>query len=343
MSDFNQQENNHIPKKLLLVLLLLLIAKFTLSAIVPKDKPLQASDLTTDSILTAVNRERSLRNLVLLNTNSKLTSAAQSKADDMQARHYFAHVDPDGHYIWDKIVAAGYSPYSQLGENLAIEFYDTESLMAAWMNSPTHRANVLQEGFRDQGMGLTFGDTSLNQYHSAVANTFGTLAVTNKPSRTETPPAQTTTPPKTTTKPPVQTTPPAQTKPEPPITTTATPSTSPVQTLDKEPIKIRGEEQLAQNNPDSNFAVPGKQEKPAATSSQNSATNKPAGPVGSLESYDYKTNRYLILVCGVVLLMLMLSNIKDAVEKKLGHLDKKINNLVLLLISIFVIGFLYWL
>ena len=124
--------------------------------------------------------------------------AAQSKTDDMQARHYFAHVDPDGHYIWDKIVADGYTPYLELGENLAIEFYDTDSLISAWMNSPEHRANILNDGFQDQGMGLTFGNPATGQYHSAIANTFGTLApaAKAKPAQTAFPASADDPPPK---------------------------------------------------------------------------------------------------------------------------------------------------
>src|SRR5208337_2857559 len=62
------------------------------------------------------------------------------------------------------------------GENLAIEFYDTDSLVSAWMNSPEHRANILNAGFQDQGMGLALGNPADGQYYSAITNTFGTLA-----------------------------------------------------------------------------------------------------------------------------------------------------------------------
>jgi len=144
------------PHTVGLLLVFFLTVKLFLTIATPISRPL-ASDLTTDNILQAVNQQRSLRNLTTLNLNGKLAMAAQSKTDDMQARHYFAHVDPDGHYIWDKIVADGYTPYLELGENLAIEFYDTQSLVSAWMNSPEHRANILNDGFQDQGMGLTFG------------------------------------------------------------------------------------------------------------------------------------------------------------------------------------------
>src|SRR6185295_6364599 len=105
--------------------------------------------------------------------------------------------------------------YLQLGENLAIEFYDTDSLVSAWMNSPTHRDNILQEGFKDQGMALTFGDSAQGQYHSAIANTFGTLAFSAQPKTASATPA-----PKTVKKSPpatlgVDKTPPPQPAPKP--------------------------------------------------------------------------------------------------------------------------------
>lgn len=137
--------------------------------------PIEASDLTVENILAGVNKERSERNLVTLSTNNLLASAADFKARDMIARKYFAHVDPDGQYIWPKIASLGYAPYSMLGENLAIEFYSTDSLVRAWMDSPTHRANVLQGGFRDQGVGLAFGNVQNGEYGTSISNTFGTL------------------------------------------------------------------------------------------------------------------------------------------------------------------------
>jgi hypothetical protein len=153
-----------------------------------------ASDITTGNLTNAVNRERTQRNIPGLAYNSKLAVAADSKARDMIARKYFAHVDPDGHYIWDKIVANGYYPYTILGENLAIDFGDTEGLVAAWIDSPTHRANLLNPSFKDQGMGVSLGDTNNGEYSVAVANTFGAQPAPNQtPQKVTTstpPPAQ---------------------------------------------------------------------------------------------------------------------------------------------------------
>lgn len=332
------------PNTLGLLLLAFLAVKVFIALVIPQNGISQASDLTTGNILNAVNQQRSLRDLTTLNTNNKLTWAAQSKCDDMQARHYFAHVDPDGHYIWDKIVAAGYTPYLELGENIAIEFYDTDSLINAWMNSPEHRANILNDGFRDQGMGLAFGNSAAGQYHSVIDNTFGTLAPVPKP-KTPAVPAST---PAATPKP----VSPAL-KPQTlglqqaPATTTAqsqTPSPAPATPSPlAQPVLPRAGQEFAQNNPQSNFSV---SSQPAASSTSSTSFQTSLPVIGSLNSSalaGYQANRYLVLFAGVILLFLMLSDIQKHVQKKLGHLDKKFNNLIVLIISLVVIAFMYWL
>ncbi len=304
-------------------LALLVLLKINLSLLFPSH-PTLASDLSLQNILNAVNEQRALRNLVTLNTNSKLSYAGQSKANDMQARHYFSHTDPDGKYIWDKIVAAGYTPYAQLGENLAIEFYDTESLIAAWMNSPTHRANILQEGFKDQGMGLAFGDSAVGQYHSAIANTFGALA--SAPQQKAPPPA------------PRAIVPPSP-APVPPVIPPAPPTPLPPPTP-KEPLPLRGEP-LAINNPPPNFSVPDQSRDNPTTST--SPTKAVVGTENQIESNTYKSNRYLILILGTALLLFLLHDLKQVAEQKFKqHFDKKTNNLLVLVIALIVIAYMYW-
>jgi uncharacterized protein YkwD len=350
------------PHTVGLLLVFFLAVKVLLTLITPASRPL-ASDLTTDNILQAVNQQRSLRNLTTLNSNGKLAMAAQSKTDDMQARHYFAHVDPDGHYIWDKIVADGYTPYLELGENLAIEFYDTQSLVSAWMNSPEHRANILNDGFQDQGMGLTFGNPATGQYYSAIANTFGTLAPAAKvkaaqiPSQPEqTNPLQSPAPapapapktsPKATPKPKTPASqPPAQATTTQTSSQTATTSSSTLAVL-PEPVLPRQTLNVAQNQ-QSNFSLASNAENAStSTSTQSQIPSQPkTAVVGNLTSSFFsgnQANRYLILFAGFILLLLMLSDIKKSVEKKFAHLDKKFNNLIVLLISLVVIAFMYWL
>lgn len=328
-------------KVLLCLAAVFLILKLLESALLPQGET-YASDLTTDNILIAINQQRSLRNLTILNYNDKLTVAAQSKADDMIARHYFSHTDPEGNYIWPKIVAAGYTPYTQLGENLAIEFYDTGSLIAAWMNSPTHRANILQENFRDQGMGLNFGDAALNQYHSAVVNTFGALAVAkstptaaiNQPSAVLKSPSQTAA--KTAAATPAQT---LASKPavKPPTATQTAVSTSTA----TPPVKAR--EQQSASEPDQEAQA-------AKTLDQHAAQPQSLAPAGAVArshesqtTQPYEITHYLTLAFGLVLLVFLAADAKKIAETKLQALDKKLSNLMVLILSLVVIAFMYWL
>ncbi|MDB4940075.1 MAG: hypothetical protein JWO40_500 [Candidatus Doudnabacteria bacterium] len=183
-------------KVILAIALVLLTTRIGLNTLYTGDLTIiaGASDITVANVTNAVNNERTQRNLIPLNYNAKLAAAADYKAKDMIARKYFSHTDPEGHYIWDKIVAEGYTPYTVLGENLAIDFSDTAGLVAAWIDSPTHRANLLNTSFEDEGMGVAMGDTNNGEYSVAVANTFGTQPKKSTPKA----PTQTTaTPPPT--------------------------------------------------------------------------------------------------------------------------------------------------
>jgi uncharacterized protein YkwD len=329
----------------------LIVSKLAISWLLPPPQSL-ASDLTVDNILSGVNRERQLRSLLTLNTNQMLSLAAQSKTNDMIARHYFSHTDPEGNYIWPKIEAAGYKPYSQLGENLAIEFTNTESLVSAWMNSPTHRANVLNEGFVDQGMGLSFGDTSLGQYRSAVANTFGTLLVTHKqpvsPSP-EPPVLSAATPSATTQKTPVAASP-KTTQPKP-VTTKPAATTAPATTpafaqatdtvsLTRQPLAVRGNEGQSPDFATAQHLTPSStaSSAPALQAAMPTRTQKLTDSINSAQA-----GRYVTLAIGFLLLLLLLSDLKISLQKNLQKLDKKINNIILLIMAIIVVALMYWL
>ena len=134
-----------------------------------------ASDITPESVSAGVNHERTSRSIAPLNYNDELAAAAAYKASDMVTRNYFAHQDPEGNFTWDKDAAEGYTPYTILGENLAINFPDADGLMSAWMDSPEHRENILNAAFQDQGVGVTAGNVSQGQFSIAIANEFGAL------------------------------------------------------------------------------------------------------------------------------------------------------------------------
>lgn len=170
-----------------------------------------ASAVDSQILMRLINEERSNRNLTVLATNQSLLQAASGKAQDMIDRDYFAHIDPDGNYVWGRIKNAGYDPYRILGENLALDFSTSEGLIKAWLDSPTHRANMMHAEFLDQGLSAQYGDYQ-GRYTNLTASLFGALATAVKPKSEikSSPPA-----PKTANPPPPTTAPAPDPKPAP--------------------------------------------------------------------------------------------------------------------------------
>lgn len=109
-----------------------------------------ASNTTVGGLLAATNQERANNGLGALSLNGALNQAAASKAADMANRDYWSHNTPEGATPWTFVTAAGYS-YQMIAENLAYGFADSNSTVAGWMNSPGHRANILNGSYVDVG------------------------------------------------------------------------------------------------------------------------------------------------------------------------------------------------
>ncbi|MER6333327.1 CAP domain-containing protein [Streptomyces sp. NPDC001034] len=106
-------------------------------------------------VLKLVNDERAKAGCSALSANSALTNLAGSFSDDMAARGFFSDTDPDGRSPWDRAAAAG---VTRLGaENIARGPADPAAVVKAWMDSPEHRANILNCGFNSLGVGVHFG------------------------------------------------------------------------------------------------------------------------------------------------------------------------------------------
>lgn len=112
-----------------------------------------ATDMSHGGLLSATNSQRSAHGVSTLSINSKLNSAAQAKANDMVARDYWSHQTPDGQQPWVFIVNAGYQ-YLAAGENLAYGFSTSSGAVTGWMNSPSHKANLLSSSFTEVGFGF---------------------------------------------------------------------------------------------------------------------------------------------------------------------------------------------
>ncbi|WP_030951915.1 CAP domain-containing protein [Streptomyces sp. NRRL S-481] len=106
-------------------------------------------------VLSLVNEERAKVGCSPVAANSALTELAQNYSEDMAARGFFDHTDPDGRTPWDRAKSAGISNLG--GENIARGQADAAAVMDAWMNSPGHRANILNCDFKTLGVGVKLG------------------------------------------------------------------------------------------------------------------------------------------------------------------------------------------
>jgi len=107
-------------------------------------------------VVDLTNREREDVQENALTTNVLLEKAANMKAEDMAARGYFSHESPEGDAPWDWIKKTGYQ-FGYAGENLAINFFDSKDVVNAWMNSTSHKENILDKHFIEIGIGTARG------------------------------------------------------------------------------------------------------------------------------------------------------------------------------------------
>ncbi|MEN9649592.1 MAG: hypothetical protein RL094_559 [Candidatus Parcubacteria bacterium] len=126
-------------------------------------------------VVDFTNIERSRDKLRDLTPNAVLQQAAQAKANDMASKQYFSHTGPDGTSPWSWFEKAGYD-YKYAGENLAINFFDSKDVVNAWMNSQTHRENILNKNFTE--IGIATAEGRYNGYRAIfIVEFFGTPKV----------------------------------------------------------------------------------------------------------------------------------------------------------------------
>ncbi len=171
--------NNHRPKILhpsgLTVLVgLLLVFQILITAVTRFQPGIlgYASNISVGDLLSQTNSRRSSAGVGALALNSQLSNAAAGKASDMFTNQYWAHTSPSGKSPWNFIIAAGYS-YLFAGENLARDFGDSGAVVDAWMNSPTHRENLVNPRYKDVGFAVVNGKYGSHET-TVVVQMFGT-------------------------------------------------------------------------------------------------------------------------------------------------------------------------
>ncbi|MEU0430244.1 sigma-70 family RNA polymerase sigma factor [Streptomyces sp. NPDC006290] len=115
-----------------------------------------APTTTVAQVVVLVNKERAAAGCGPLTEDTQLEEAARAHSDDMAARDFFDHTNPDGADPGQRITAAGYH-WSTYGENIAMGQQTPQAVMDSWMNSPGHRANILNCSFKNIGVGVHKG------------------------------------------------------------------------------------------------------------------------------------------------------------------------------------------
>lgn len=148
-----------------------------------------ATNTTHQGLLTATNAERSQHGQAALSLNQQLSQAAQAKAEDMVARDYWSHVTPDGNQPWIFIEQAGYN-YQKAGENLAYGFANSDATIAGWMNSATHRDNLLDGAYKEVGFGFANSENYQDSGPQTVVVAMYGVAAATTPATTPEPAAE---------------------------------------------------------------------------------------------------------------------------------------------------------
>lgn len=159
----NRYRSFLLHPKSILVLSFVLIAVFSLFNSLRffpslSDKVLGfSSNINVNSLLQTTNEERAKLGLPALIINEDLNQAALAKAQDMFNDQYWAHVAPDGKQAWDFIKETKYV-YKYAGENLARDFDNSSEVVRAWMASPSHRENIVNQDFTQMGLAVVNGN-----------------------------------------------------------------------------------------------------------------------------------------------------------------------------------------
>ncbi|MDO8715894.1 MAG: CAP domain-containing protein [Dehalococcoidales bacterium] len=111
---------------------------------------------SAQEVIDLTNKKRVENGLPALSESPLLEQAAKAKAANMFGENYWAHFAPSGKTPWFFITSAGYK-YLYAGENLARDFNDPTVTVNAWMNSSSHRENILDKNFKEIGVAVADG------------------------------------------------------------------------------------------------------------------------------------------------------------------------------------------
>lgn len=175
MHEDGAQHHAHTLSTLALFLYLQVFVATTLGFYVIKlaaPQILGTVTFTADQIIELTNVKRAENGAGKVVNNSILAQAAAAKAQNMLAENYWAHFSPSGKSPWSFMASAGYK-YVYAGENLARDFNDAPAVVTAWMNSPSHKSNLIDKKFKEIGVAVVAGNLT-GKEGILVVQMFGT-------------------------------------------------------------------------------------------------------------------------------------------------------------------------
>ena len=114
-----------------------------------------------EAVFRSVNQARVEKSLPPLQENPQVQQIARRHSEDMAARHFFGHLNPDGQDVVDRLRAQGVKEFTAAGENIFIAKKVTDPAQVAvrdWLNSPNHRRNLLNPRYTAGGVGISQGE-----------------------------------------------------------------------------------------------------------------------------------------------------------------------------------------
>jgi uncharacterized protein YkwD len=140
--------------------------------------PLLASDneITAENVTALMNAYRAEAGIGPLRLDGRLTRASDSRMVEMIEGEWWGHESPEGSspFVW--MTAADYD-YVAAAENLAAGFDTARLLVQSWMESPGHRANILNPAYVDCGISVIEGRTDRRAQGKSIVVLFGRRAV----------------------------------------------------------------------------------------------------------------------------------------------------------------------
>lgn len=146
-------EEEAVVGSLIVIMVLVAVSVFSSLAVM---RPAFIAAVYPSALVDMANDIRAERDIQTLSANEKLKEAAALKAEHMLENDYFAHYAPSGKTPWYWLREADYS-FLYAGENLAMNFEESQAVNRAWMDSPAHRDNIVSNQFTEVGIAAKEG------------------------------------------------------------------------------------------------------------------------------------------------------------------------------------------